>query len=71
MLSTYDWTDKKANITSKAIEELPPHWTLNVTASNAGSAANKSNPRKVRSNCVAIVGLLFLLLQHCNGSFLH
>lgn len=46
MLSTYDWTEKKANISSKAIEELPPYWTLNVTASNAASAANKANPRK-------------------------
>lgn len=52
MLCTYDWTDKKANITSKAIEELPPYWTLNVTASGAGSAANKSNPKKV--SCVAV-----------------
>jgi hypothetical protein len=45
-LATYDWTEKKANISSKAIEELPPYWTLNTAAPNAGSAANKSNPRK-------------------------
>lgn len=47
MLSVYDWTEKKANISSKAIEELPPFWTLNASASGAASATNKTNPRKV------------------------